>query len=116
MSGKANFWLRCFQFLSYMLLGFLLIGKGTAFEVIVTFVFAIFCGMLLLTERKIFTDTIISLDAEGIRIPGYYREHVVGWNEVENVVIREDFITIFHIRQKYLSGPVIHRAVLPPEV
>ena len=107
VTGRANFWLRCFQLLSYLLLGILLIGKGTAFEVTVAFLFAFFCGILLFTERKIFTDTIITLGEEGIKIPGYYREHLVSWNEVENVVIREDFITVFHIRQKYLQFQVL---------
>ena len=107
VSGNANFWLRLFQLLSYLLLGFLLIGKGTAFEVTVAFVFAFFCGVLLLTERKIFTETIIKLETEGIKIPGYYKEHLINWSEVENVVVREDFITIFHVKQKYLQFQVM---------
>jgi hypothetical protein len=107
VSGSANLWLRCFQLLSYLVLGFLLIGKGSSFEVTVAFLFAFFCGVLLFTERKIFTETIISIGTEGIKIPGYYKEHLVRWNDVESVVIREDFITIFHIKQKYLQFQVM---------
>ena len=66
-----------------------------------------FCGVLLLTERKIFTETIIKLETEGIKIPGYYKEHLINWSEVENVVVREDFITIFHVKQKYLQFQVM---------
>ena len=40
VSGNANYWLRCFQLFAYVLLGFLLVGKGTAFEIVVAFVFA----------------------------------------------------------------------------
>jgi len=106
VSGSANFWLRCFQLFAYVLLGFLLVGKASNFEIIIAFVFALFCLVLLFTERKIFTESIILLKEEGIIIPGYYKEHLVHWNEIENVVIREDFITIFHIKQKYLQFQV----------
>ena len=107
VSGSANGWLRGFQLAAYVLLGILLVGKGSNFEVILAFVFAFFCLALLLTERKIFGETIIILNEEGIRIPGYYKEHLVAWKEVENVVVREDFITIFHIRKKFLQFQVM---------
>ena len=105
--GKANFWLRCCQLAAYILLGFLLIGKGSSFEITLAFVFVVFCLILLFTERKIFSEPIIKLSEDGIMIPGYYKEHLVNWNELESVVIREDFITLFHIKKKFLQFQVI---------
>src|SRR6478735_5274495 len=81
VTGSANFWLRFFQLAAYLILGILLTAKGTSFEIAVAFVFAFFCGVLMVTERRIFTETIINIQAEGIKIPGYYKEHLVGWNE-----------------------------------
>jgi hypothetical protein len=107
VSGNVNFWLRCLQVAVYTALGVLLIEKGTSFEVIVAFVFAFFCLVLIFNERRIFNETVILLNEEGITVPGYYKEHRVNWKDVERVVIREDFITIFHIRQKYLQFQVM---------
>ena len=107
VSGQANFWLRCFQAAVYIVLGFLLLGKGSTFEVVVAFLFGLFCVILIFNERKIFHETVILVTEEGMKVPGYYKEHLVNWNEVERVVIREDFVTIFHIRQKYLQFQVM---------
>ena len=47
------------------------------------------------------------MEEAGIRIPGYYRDHLVPWQDLEQVTVREDFITLFHIRQKYLQYQVM---------
>ena len=61
----------------------------------------------MFSERRIFQETIIYFDENGIRIPGFYREHLVKWEEISDVVIREDFLTIFHVKKKYLQYQVM---------
>jgi hypothetical protein len=63
--------------------------------------------MLMFSEKRIFQETTIFLDGSGIKIPGYYVDHIVKWENISEVVIREDFVTIFHIKEKYLQFQVL---------
>ena len=46
-------------------------------------------------------------DESGIRIPGNYKDYLVKWDELTEVVVREDFLTFFHIKKKYLQYQVM---------
>jgi hypothetical protein len=61
----------------------------------------------MFSERKIFNETTIYFIEEGIKIPGYYTDHLVRWEEISEVVVREDFLTLFHINKKYLQFQVM---------
>ena len=63
--------------------------------------------ILMLTERRIFEDTVVYLDENGVRIPGYFKDHMVAWEKLENVVVRHDFVTFFHRNNKYLQFQVM---------
>jgi len=67
----------------------------------------VLCIVLMFSERKIFNDTTVYLNEDGIKIPGYYRDHLVKWNEVSEIVVREDFLTIFKNNKKYLQYQVV---------
>ena len=102
-----NYWVRLAQVVVFTYLGFMLTGVGRSIDYIGVFIFAFLSILLLFSERRIFNETTIFLDKNGIRIPGYYRDHLVQWSELDNVRVREDFITIFHRRQKYLQYQVM---------
>jgi hypothetical protein len=106
-TASFNFTMRLLQFITFMVLGVVMIRYGTYIDYTALFIFAFLCFVLLFSERKVFNDTYIILDKNGIKIPGYYKDHQIPWNAVENIVIREDFITIFHIKQKYLQYQVM---------
>jgi hypothetical protein len=105
-SARYNYWLRLIQAVSFAALGIWLTSFGKSIDYIGVFLFALFTLMLLFSEKRIFEDTLITLDEKGVTIPGYYRNHIVAWEDVSQVVVREDFVTIFHIKQKYLQYQV----------
>jgi hypothetical protein len=107
LSAHYNYWLRLVQVVSFTVLGFLMIGTGRPSDYIGVFVFALLCIVLMFSERRIFNETTVYFKEEGIKIPGYYRDHLITWEEVAEVVVREDFLTIFNNNQKYLQFQVM---------
>lgn len=106
-SAHYNYWLRLIQVLTFTVLGVLMANVGRTIDYISVFTFVLLCIILMFSERRIFMDTTISIDEAGIKIPGYYRDHLIKWDSLSNVIVREDFITIFHIKQKYLQYQVL---------
>jgi len=107
LSAHYNYWLRLVQVIGFTILGFLAIGTGRPNDYIGVFVFALLCIVLMFSERRIFQETTIFFTEEGIKIPGYYRDHLVKWEELSEVIVREDFLTIFNTKEKYLQYQVM---------
>src|SRR5215213_5112413 len=105
-NAQYNYWIRLIQVVTFTALGILLTRVGRSIDYIGVFVFTVLTIVLLFSERRIFQETVITLDDDGVRIPGYYRDHFVQWQELTDVVVREDFITLFHVKQKYLQYQV----------
>jgi len=105
-NAQYNYWIRLIQVVTFTALGILLTRVGRSIDYVGVFVFTALTIILLFSERRIFQETIITLDDNGVRIPGYYRDHFVQWHELTDVVVREDFITLFHVKQKYLQYQV----------
>ena len=105
--ARYNYWLRLAQVVAFTYLGLMLTGIARSIDYISVFTFAFLCILLMFSERRIFQETTLYLEEAGIRIPGYYRDHLVKWQDLENVTVREDFITLFHIKQKYLQYQVM---------
>ena len=107
LSAHYNYYLRLVQVISFTVLGFFMIRTGRSSDYIGVFVFALLCIVLMFSERRIFHDTTIYISEDGIKIPGYYRDHLVKWDEISEVVVREDFLTIFNVNKKYLQYQVV---------
>jgi hypothetical protein len=107
LSAQYNFWLRLAQAAAFIVLGFLMRSTGRPSDYMGVFIFALLCIVLMFSERRIFQPTTIFMNDEGIRIPGYYKDHLVKWEEISEVVVREDFLTIFNVNQKYLQFQVL---------
>ena len=105
-SFRYNFLLRLLQLICFTYLGIIVVNVGRSIEYIGNFIFAFLSLILLFNEKRIFQETTIFLDDQGVMIPGSYKDHLVKWDELTEVVVREDFITFFHIRQKYLQYKV----------
>jgi hypothetical protein len=105
-SYEYNYWLRLLQVITFTLLGVMLVRQALPVDYFGAFVFAFLSLVLLVSEKRIAQDTVILMDDEGLLIPGYYRDHRLSWEEVQEVVVREDFITIFDARQKYFQFQV----------
>lgn len=107
LSAHYNYWLRLVQVIGFTILGFLVVGTGRPTDYIGVFVFALLCIVLMFSERRIFQETTIFFSEEGIKIPGHYRDHLVKWEELSGVIVREDFLTIFNTNEKYLQYQVM---------
>ena len=105
-NAKYNFWLRLIQAISFLVLGIAMATVGREIDYIGIFIFVLLSIMLFFSEKRVFQETLIRINENGILIPGIYKDHLVEWNELSDVVIREDFITIFHEKQKYLQYQV----------
>ncbi|HEU4469896.1 MAG TPA: hypothetical protein VFR58_02330 [Flavisolibacter sp.] len=99
--------LRLVQAVTFFALGLMLANVGRPVDYIGVFLFVLLSLMLLFSERRVFQETAIELGEAGIRIPGNYRDHLLGWSELTSVVVREDFLTIFHKKEKYLQYKVM---------
>lgn len=104
--GQSNHTVRTFQFVSFLILGIMLVSKAKMIDYTGVFVFGVLSLVLLLSERKIFLDTVLKMDNSGVTIPGYFRDHHIPWTQLSDIRIREDFITLFHVRQRYLQFQV----------
>jgi hypothetical protein len=107
LAAHYNYYLRLVQVISFTVLGFFMIGTGRSSDYIGVFVFALLCIVLMFSERRIFHDTTVYFSEKGIKIPGYYTDHMVKWDEISEVVVREDFLTIFNRKKKYLQYQVM---------
>lgn len=67
------------------------------------YLFALVCIILQQTEKKAFEEPLLIMNEEGVRITG----HIIPWKALTELIVREDFITIFHKEKKYLQYQVM---------
>jgi hypothetical protein len=62
-------------------------------------------GLLLLfiTERKIFSATNVRIDDKGIHTPNNLADRFIAWNEIENMLIKNDFISINTTKNQFIQ-------------
>jgi uncharacterized membrane protein YobD (UPF0266 family) len=102
-AARYNSLLRILQFGAALVLFLVMINNGKAIQALSLFVFAVVLLVLLFSERKIFKGTDMILNNKGIFIPGYFKDHYLPWHNIDNVVVREDYITVFRTNQRYLQ-------------
>jgi hypothetical protein len=105
--AKYNSLVRVLQSITFLVLGIAMMKRGTTFDYAGLFLFAFLCLLLLLSEKRIFQETTLFFDEKGVKIPGNYRDHLVSWEDLTEVIIREDFLTLFHVKKKYLQYQVM---------
>ncbi len=105
--AKYNFGLRLLQAISFAILGMAIIHLGRTIDYVGVFIFAFLCILLMFSEKKIFKETTIFFDEAGVTIPGNYKDYLVKWEDLTEVVVREDFLTLFHVKKKYLQYQVM---------
>lgn len=105
-AARFHAFLRLAQVIGLTALGIALSRTGRPLEYLGLLFFAAVTILLLFSERKIFQGTTIELRRDGILVPGSYRDHQLPWLALSEVVVREDFLTIFHKKKKYLQFQV----------
>jgi len=107
LEGRYNYLIRLTEFAAYGVMGFLLYDVKEGFHYISCLAMAGIAVLLLFSEKRIYKDHELQFTGEGVVIPGDYKLHTVPWNVLSDVVIRHDFITIFHNNEKYLQYQVM---------
>lgn len=87
----------CLYFLSHMqpLIGGLLLLTGIA---------SAYIGW---AEYKIFQPCFVKTDNMGITLPATFSERLIGWNQLNNVVLRNDLLTLDFKNNKVLQLEVL---------
>ncbi|XVJ65507.1 MAG: hypothetical protein HEQ40_04835 [Lacibacter sp.] len=59
--------------------------------------------LLLITERKIFSNPAVRLDEKGIYTPNTPKDRFIPWSDVENMLIRNDYISINTLKNQFIQ-------------
>lgn len=105
--AKHNAGLRLLQTVTFFSFGFLMLRLGRSIDYISLFVWGFLTLLLFFSEKRVFKETLLTFVEDGVCIPGTYRDYVVAWSSLERVVVRNDFITLFHRGKKYLQYQVL---------
>jgi hypothetical protein len=98
-----NHWVRMVEFLVFAVLGVIMISWGKTITSLTLFMWAVITILLLFTERKVFHDTALALKDDGIHIPGYFKNHLLPWHLIEELVVRQDYVTVLRKDKKYVQ-------------
>ncbi|HEV7331143.1 MAG TPA: hypothetical protein VGN63_08900 [Flavisolibacter sp.] len=107
ITAKHNSGLRLLQTVTFFSFGFLMMRIGQSMDYIGLFIWGFLTLILFFSEKRVFKDTLLQLTEKGIVIPGTYREYLVDWQTLEDVVVRNDFVTLFHRGKKFLQYQVL---------
>ena len=106
--AKYNLWLRLLQVLASFILAIATLKLGgQTMNYAGLFIFSLLCLLLLFTEKRVFQETTIFFDESGVKIPGTYKTYLINWEDLSEVIVREDFLTLFHVKKKYLQYQVM---------
>ena len=64
-------------------------------------------GFIAWSEYTVFQPARIQLDATGITVPTAFKNRLVGWNELNNVILRNDLLTLDFKTNKVLQIEII---------
>jgi cation transport ATPase len=104
-----NLWMRIAQFICFAWLGFIFIPFANTISIITLFLWAIITLLLIFTERRIYHKTDLQLTKEGILIPGQRTHKSLPWQQVQDFIIRPDFITIIRTNQLYVQLEILKK-------
>lgn len=106
-AARFNPWLRLMQVCIFSVLAMHFLSFNRTLDTILLFAWAIGCLLLMFTERKVFHDAGMQFGQEGIFIPGYFTNRRLFWNNIKDVIVRPDYITIFQKDDTFLQYEVL---------
>jgi hypothetical protein len=86
-------------------------GNGATVDAVFLFLWAAGCSFLALSERHLFHPAIVSFTDDGVCMPGTFSQRRLPWNNLADVVVRPDYLTIFKKDNRYLQLEVAHAPV-----
>ncbi|MBC8034471.1 MAG: hypothetical protein H7Y03_10015 [Chitinophagaceae bacterium] len=90
----------------FLVLTAFFIPEGKPVHLIFTIVWTFLCGFFYFSEKRTERQAFVSLQKEGITIPGVLNDRLMPWSEVESVILRCDFLTINKKNNKYYQFEV----------
>ena len=105
--AKYNHLMRVLQFLVFAVLGIFMLKAKIELRSFTLLLWAFICILLLFTERKVFHDAFLALEKKSVSIPGYFSNRILPWEVIENLVVRQDYVTIYLPQNKYIQHEVL---------
>ena len=102
-NGAFNNHFRRAQAASFIIMAFHFTRIEPLINYIGLYLFAIVCIILQQTEKRAFDEPLLIMNEEGVSVTS----HLIKWEELTEMIVREDFITIFHKEKKYLQYQVM---------
>lgn len=102
--SKRFFLIELFCFLC---LSLLFITKGRPIDILFTVAWTVVCGIFYHTEKRIVLPAVVTLTEHGIMIPHLLQDKLLPWSQVENIVLRSDYLTINKKNNKYYQFEVV---------
>jgi len=63
---------------------------------------------LLIAERSLFKPQFVQFDKEGIRLPAAENQKLISWNKIENLRIRNDYISVNTNENRFIQFETAH--------
>jgi hypothetical protein len=104
---KYNHWMRVLQFLSFVVLGILMLQAKAESRSMMHLILASICILLLFTEKRVLHHTSLALEEKAVTVPGYFVNKMLPWETIENLIIRRDYITIYLSQNRYIQAEVL---------
>ncbi len=113
LTGKRisafNQWSKLFfilESLCFLVLTFVFISVGKPIDLLFTISWTILCIFFYYTENRMERPVMVTLKNEGVVIPGIVADKLIAWKEVEQVILRNDYLTISKKNNKYFQFEV----------
>ena len=108
-AARFNMAVRLMQVTVFTVLAIEFTAYNQTVSVGLLFAWAIGCLLLMFTERKVFHDAEMLFNRDGIHIPGYFTNRRLFWNNLTEVVVRPDYITLFLTNSRFLQYEVLKK-------
>lgn len=101
--NRYNASLRWAQCAAFVVLAILILVKGNTPQSLGIFIWAILSAVLVFTESIALKQPQMIFAEDGIAFPAGFGLKKFGWNELEDVRLRPDFLTLYFPQNKYLQ-------------
>lgn len=101
--GMYNPWLRLVQFFVFLIIGIVLLQGESTIRSLSLFLWAGICLALYASEKYVFGQPTLKIGADGLQAPVGFSYKKISWDRLEHVVVRQDYITLNYINNRYLQ-------------
>ncbi|MBX9783856.1 MAG: hypothetical protein K2X48_11260 [Chitinophagaceae bacterium] len=59
--------------------------------------------LLFITERKIFSPTLVRIDEKGVYTPANMQDRFIAWANIDHLLIKNDFVSINTVQNQFIQ-------------